>query len=904
VSAQRLRAAAPLGALVVFLAWFGNAQADDRYWITLGIEALWVAVALVGLNVLVGDLGLVSLGHYVFFLFGGFAGAIWAVQDWGLSPWLGFPAALVVGMTLGAALALTCVHLRGFYLTVVTLAFGLVAAAFALLVEGPFNGLQGRPVETPLDTSFGFLDASNPNRPFVGLYWIGVGLLLLALYATYNLKRSRWGRAYRAIREAELAAQACGVRSYWYKVSGFALSAGIVAVAGVLAAQTNLQVTMLDGTSIVGRSFEWLIYLLVGGVATLAGPVVGALVFTLGFGVEIAGMTITDRLGGWETGFEAALVIAVVLVAPEGIVGACARAATALRHRLAARSRHRAPAVAAASDGQPAGRSDALGEPRPRHHPRAAAPGGEPLLRVEGVTIRFGGLAAVQAVDLAVRAGSVHGLIGPNGSGKSTLVNLVTGVYRPETGRITFRGERIDGLTTHAVSRAGIARTFQNVQLWRRMTVLDNVMVGLHGRSRVDLARSLLLPAWLRREERRIADRARGLLAFVGLSGRADDLAGTLPYADQRRLEIARALAADPDLLLLDEPAAGMNPTEARELIALVERIRAAGITVLLIEHRMEVVMGVSDVVTVLDSGATIATGTPHEVQTDPLVIAAYLGERAAARDGATTPLEPVPMPIEPAAAEAQIPAALGASDAEVMLAVRRLEVQYGAVRALSGIDLDVYEGEVVALIGSNGAGKSTSLKTVSGMSELLKTVQGEITFLGERIERRPAHHIARMGLAHVPEGRRIFAESTVEENLFLGGYGRSEVTVRRAVDEIYARFPVLGERRDMPAGLLSGGEQQMLAIGRGLASSPRFLLLDEPSLGLAPLIAEEVFAIVRRLADEGLTVLVVEQMAERVLEVADRAYVLETGAVVAGGDAARLAEDPVIKHAYLGAPA
>jgi ABC-type branched-subunit amino acid transport system ATPase component/ABC-type branched-subunit amino acid transport system permease subunit len=882
---RRAATAAPLVVLVVFLVWFGNTQADDRFWITLGIEALWVGVALVGLNILVGDLGLVSLGHYVFFIVGGFAGAIWAAQDWGLSPWLGFPAALAVGTTLGALLALTCCHLKGFYLTVVTLAFGLLSAAFALLFEGAFNGLQGRAVEEPLDTSFGFLDASNPNRPFVGLYWIGVVMLLVALYAARNLQRSRWGRAYRAIREAELAAQACGVRSYWYKVSGFALSAGIVATAGVLAAQTNLQVTMLDGPSVVGRSFEWLIYLIVGGVGTLAGPVVGAFAFTIGFGVDIDGATIADRLGGWETLFEAALVIGVVIVAPEGIVGALARG----RARLAGRfhilaTRAEAPAV-----------SPHLSEPRPRHRP-SDGDDGTTVLAVQGVTIRFGGLAAVRAVDLTVRAGSVHGLIGPNGSGKSTLVNLITGVYRPETGRILFRDAPIGGLTTHAVSRLGIARTFQNVQLWRRMTTLDNVSVGLHSRTRVDLARSMLLPSWLRPEERRVRARARGLLEFVGLAGRERDMAGTLPYADQRRLEIARALAADPDLLILDEPAAGMNPTEARQLISLVERIRDAGITVLLIEHRMEVVMGVSDVITVLDSGATIAHGTPHEVQTDPLVIGAYLGEDVAQEERARplTTVERVP---------ADVAAASGNGAPAVMLTVRRLEVQYGAVRALTGIDLDVYEGEVVALIGSNGAGKSTSLKTVSGMSELLKTVQGEISFLGERIERRSAHHIARMGLAHVPEGRRLFPESTVEENLLLGGYGRSVVALRRTVDEIYARFPVLGERRDMAAGLLSGGEQQMLAIGRGLTSNPKFLLLDEPSLGLAPIVAEEVFEIIRSLSDEGLTVLVVEQMAGRVLGVADRAYVLETGAVVAGGEAALLADDPAIRHAYLGDP-
>jgi branched-chain amino acid transport system ATP-binding protein len=273
-------------------------------------------------------------------------------------------------------------------------------------------------------------------------------------------------------------------------------------------------------------------------------------------------------------------------------------------------------------------------------------------------------------------------------------------------------------------------------------------------------------------------------------------------------------------------------------------------------------------------------------------VIAAYLGEH---REAATSarPLTPV----EPVRADTHT----GALAATPMLTVRQLAVQYGAVRALTGIDLDVYEGEVVAMIGSNGAGKSTSLKTVSGVSELLKSVQGEITFLGERIERRPAHRIARMGLAHVPEGRRLFPESTVEENLLLGGYGRPEIGLRRTLATVYERFPILGDRRHMLAGLLSGGEQQMLAIGRGLASAPRFLLLDEPSLGLAPIVAEDVFAIIRTLADDGLTVLVVEQMAGRVLGIADRAYVLATGAVVAAGEATRLAEDAAIRDAYLG---
>jgi branched-chain amino acid transport system ATP-binding protein len=239
----------------------------------------------------------------------------------------------------------------------------------------------------------------------------------------------------------------------------------------------------------------------------------------------------------------------------------------------------------------------------------------------------------------------------------------------------------------------------------------------------------------------------------------------------------------------------------------------------------------------------------------------------------------------------------------DTVLEVRDLKVYYGAARALNGISFDVNAGEVVTMIGGNGAGKSTTLKTVSGVGELLKTVEGEITFLGKRVEHKPAHVIARMGMAHVPEGRRVFAQSTVEENLLLGGYTRADRrSLQPSIDEVYDRFPVLKERRTQSAGYLSGGEQQMLAMGRGLMARPKFLLLDEPSLGLAPLLVAEVFEIIRNLAKEGTTILLVEQLANLALEVADRAYVLETGTITTGGTAAEVAVDPKVRAAYLGA--
>ena len=238
------------------------------------------------------------------------------------------------------------------------------------------------------------------------------------------------------------------------------------------------------------------------------------------------------------------------------------------------------------------------------------------------------------------------------------------------------------------------------------------------------------------------------------------------------------------------------------------------------------------------------------------------------------------------------------------LLSVRDLDVWYGAARALFTVAFEVREGEVVAIIGNNGAGKSTILKTVSGVQELNKTVHGEIEFLGRRVEHKHAHTLARMGMAHVPEGRRVFPQSSVEENLLLGGYTRRRHRAALATDlaDIYLRFPVLGRRRKQAAGLLSGGEQQMLAIGRALMARPTFLLLDEPSLGLAPLVVADVFTIIRQLASEGTTILLVEQLARMALEVADRAYVLDTGSITTTGPAAIVAADPRVQAAYLGA--
>jgi branched-chain amino acid transport system ATP-binding protein len=520
------------------------------------------------------------------------------------------------------------------------------------------------------------------------------------------------------------------------------------------------------------------------------------------------------------------------------------------------------------------------------------------LLRLDKVQRHFGGVHAVDGVSLAVEQGSIHGLIGPNGAGKTTLVNVITGYVPFQSGQAWLQSDELTGLPAHRIAALGISRTFQNIRLFKDLTALENVMVGMHTRRRDDtLAQLATLPIF-RRDQRSRLDDARALMESVGLAGKdiGGRPAGTLPYGDQRRLEIARALALRPRLLILDEPAAGMNPSEKQGMRELIERLNQDGLTILLIDHDMRLVMGVCQRVAVLDFGRKIAEGTPDEVSTDAAVIKAYLGTGG---EKVVTSAPGASAVSEDEVGIAAVASRPAAEPRKAILDMQDLTVSYGAITAVRGASLRVAAGEVVALIGANGAGKSTILNTLSG---LIRPDFGTAVFDGLDLTVAKPSAIVKHGLVQVPEGREILGRQTVLENLELATWSRrngGETPAR--IEAVMKRFPILGERRSLRAGTLSGGEQQMLAIARGLLARPRLLLLDEPSLGLAPLMVDEIFAAIEEIHKEGTTILLVEQNALRALEIADRAYVLETGQIKLSGTGDDLLHNPAVRRAYLG---
>ena len=794
------------------------------------------AMVGIGINILLGLTGQISLGHAGFYAIGAYVGAILTTTyEW--SFWLALPLAGVVAGIAGMLLAIPALRVRGPYLAMVTIAFGFVIEQGAAEWKGVTGGWNGI-MFIPLPEVFGYTLIERDVALLVAVLTFGS----VALFARLNA--SDWGKAMRAVRDSELAARSLGLDPVMVRTAAFTVSAAITGVAGAIFA--SLTQFISPESFPFFQSILFLLVAIIGGIGTVLGPVVGALVVVLL-------PEFLSALAEYRLLFVGVLLLVVLVATPRGVVGEIER-------RL--RRTDPRPARAGTFD---------VGAFLSR-------PGaGEPLA-VEGLEVSFGGVVAVDGVSLRAEPGRITSIIGPNGAGKTSVLNLVCGYLRPEAGVVRLGERDVTGRAAQSIARSGIARTYQTTQLFENLSVRENLEIALR-RGRLGSLGTALAAGRASRDTGDSSETVEALLAFVGYAGPVEQAASALPHVDKRLVEIARALAIRPAVLLLDEPAAGLGHQDTADLGRLLRRIAESGIAVVIVEHDMTLVMEISDHVYVLDAGACIADGPPARVRSDPEVREAYLG----ARDFAS---------------ERRDRDAAAPIGEDRVLDVSGLTAGYGAAPVLEDIALTLRDGEMVAVLGANGAGKSTLMRTVTGLH---RAERGSVCFAGRDITSFTANRAAREGLMLVPEGRQVFPELSVIDNIRLGAYTRRDFDDRAEVEAMLDRFPQLRARATRRAGLLSGGEQQMLAIARGLVGRPKVLLLDEPSLGLAPALINELFDVLVELRDEGISILLVDQMAGLALSVADRGYILESGRVVHQGTPTEIRENPALENAYLG---
>ena len=807
---------------------------------TSASEVVIFAVACMALNILVGHTGLVSFGHGAWFGLAAYAAAL-VQRNWMHDSFFGPAiAGVLIVAIIASAFGFLILRRRGVYFSLLTLALSamLYAVSFRWTeVTGGENGLGGitRPV------LFGFnLESSTPY------YWFVAAIAFLVLLLLWRFHHSSVGHVLVAIRENEQRARFLGYPTNRYKLTAFVLSAAITGLAGILLLFQN-RMTSADPIS-VSFSGDLLAMVVIGGMRTFLGPALGALFFIL-FREFLSIYT-----ENWLFWF-GLVFVAFIVFSPTGLVG--------VAEHLMAPFRKKIVEDAAMS----ARRVEVLPLPdflRPAAHVDGA------VLSARHIVKSFGGIRAVQGIDIDILDRTLHALIGPNGAGKTTAFNLLSGLYPPDEGTVSLMGEPIAGHTPEEIAHAGIGRSFQITNLFPALSVAENIRLAVQARHprRFDPFTPALSITSINVE-------ADAITRYLGLAGIEKAEAGLLSYGGQRLLDMGVALATAPRVLLLDEPLAGLAAAERERIGAIIKRI-SADLPVLLVEHDIDRVFQLADHVTVMNEGKVLLDGTVEDARQSAKVQEVYIGSGAA--HIASRPRETT-------------------ARVNALLTAENVNTFYGKSHILNDVSFTLHENEIIALLGRNGAGKSTLLKTLIGIAP---ASHGSISLGEAELIGNSSAQNARLGIGYVPQGRGLFAGMSVEQNLELGGLKRQTGHgIHWTRERIFEYFPRIRERLDTPADYLSGGEQQMVAVARALSGDVRVLLLDEPFEGLAPAVVEQLFETFDRLRKE-IAIIIVDHHLDLALALSDSTVALERGRVIHQGPSKALRDDLDLRRKVL----